>query len=561
MTGLRDLKTQTRLSLILIVIVLVGALVIAWSTVNTLALQARVHRIEQEAQELARSAEAQGTFLEQQLALKNLLLSGGDPWYQSLYRRYDRQLQDYLRQALIVADTIDKREDLNQIGAGLRSFTATVNTTAPELVPDELDASGMPASLEHHLTLVDAEAFRVQEHLKNTMLKRSLGLQALVADIDRQVQRTAIAGIVALVLFSALTIVALHVINQIAEPILHLTNAVVAFEANVYSSDLLAAYKRNQDELGELALALDAMAGSITESVQLKDRFLKSAQRFVPHQYLEFLQKDSIIDVRLGDHVSAEMAVMFSDVRGFTTMSENMTPQENFDFVNAYLQLVSPVIEKHHGFIVKFLGDGMMAIFPYGVDDAVRAGLEKQQRVTEFNVELAKRGLQAIEVGIGIHTGHMMVGMIGDEMRIQGDAFSDNVNLTARIEGLTKFYGASMIITEETLMRLERPVPYAMRHLGLAQVKGREMPISLYEILEGETNGNGHIKQNTKEQYERGLRYYMSARFIDAKAELEAVLQQNPEDRVAQLYLERATAMIGQAVPDAWQGIEVMTSK
>ena len=157
MAGLRNLRTQARMSLIVIFIVLVAALVTAWSTANILALQARVHRIEQEAQELARGAEAQGAFLDQQLALKNLLLSGGDPWYQSLYRQYDRQLQEYLRQALLVADTVDKREDLNQIGAGLRNFNTAVNTTTPELVWDEPEDDSLPASLEHHLTVVDAD--------------------------------------------------------------------------------------------------------------------------------------------------------------------------------------------------------------------------------------------------------------------------------------------------------------------------------------------------------------------------------------------------------------------
>lgn len=561
MAWFKNLKTQTRLYLTFVLITLTGAIVSAWSIVNALRLQAQVHEIAQEAQELARGAEAQSDFLGQQIAAKNLLLSGGSPWYQSLYLQYESDFDGYLRQGLINADTVDQRQDLNQISAAMESYIAAVESTTPDFLASQPDPAEVLTTAQDHLAFADPEAARLQDQLKNIMLKRILTLQTLTEETDRQVQVMAISGTVVLVAIAILAIAAALVTNQVAEPILHLTNAIVAFEAGVYDSDLLAPYARDQNELGELALALDAMAGSITESVQLKDRFLQSAQRFIPQQYLEFLQKDSIIDVRLGDHVSAEMAVMFSDVRGFTTVSEGMSAQENFDFVNRYLQLVTPVIEKHNGFIVKFLGDGMMAIFPYGVDDAVRAGIEKKQKVQAFNTELAKRGYPAIQVGIGIHTGHMMVGMIGDEMRIQGDAFSDNVNLTSRIEGLTKFYGVSMIISEETLMRLERPVPYRLRHLGLVQVVGRETPISLYEVFDGDVDGNAPLKQATKMDYERGLRHYMGGRFAEAQADFEAVLRQLPYDATTVLYLKRASAMIGRALPDGWCGVEVMTSK
>lgn len=273
------------------------------------------------------------------------------------------------------------------------------------------------------------------------------------------------------------------------------------------------------------------------------------------------MEKKNITDIKLGDHVSAEMAVMFSDIRSFTTMSESMSPQENFDFVNAYLKLVSPIIQKNDGFVVKFLGDGMMAIFPYGVDDAVKAGIEKQKHVEVFNAQRERQGQPPVYVGIGIHTGHMMVGMIGEEKRMQGDAFSDNVNLTSRVEGLTKYFGVSMIISEETLMRLEKPIPYKMRFLGRVQVKGRDRPIGLYDVFEGEPEKIVELKQRTRADYERGLKLYMAGKFAEAKACFESVLQVNPDDKTAALYLEHSTAMLGREAPEGWEGVEVMTSK
>ncbi|MEH2361532.1 adenylate/guanylate cyclase domain-containing protein [Nostoc sp.] len=102
-----------------------------------------------------------------------------------------------------------------------------------------------------------------------------------------------------------------------------------------------------------------------------------------------------------------------------------MTPQDNFNFVNAYLKRVSPEIRSHYGIIIKFLGDGMMAVFPEGADDAVLAGVAKQKRVHEYNEERLEKGYLPLQVGIGIHVGHMMLGMVGEENRMQGDAFSD----------------------------------------------------------------------------------------------------------------------------------------
>ncbi len=184
----------------------------------------------------------------------------------------------------------------------------------------------------------------------------------------------------------------------------------------------------------------------------------KAARRFVPHEYLSFLEKDSLVDIHLVDHVTDEMTVMFSDLRSFTTISEEMTPQQNFDFINAYLGRVSPMARENGGFIVKYLGDGIMAIFPGNADDGVQAGIDKLNQVNLYNVDRAKVGRLPVGVGIGVNTGHMMVGMVGEAGRMQGDAFSDDVNLTSRIEGLTKHYSVSFIITVAHQRALGRPL-------------------------------------------------------------------------------------------------------
>jgi class 3 adenylate cyclase/CHASE3 domain sensor protein len=552
-----NLKTQNKLLLAFGIIALVGAVTTGWSMVNVLRLQEKIGQVERETSDLVEVAKAEGYFLRRWIDSKNYLLTD-DAYFPGQYQRYDEQLDIYLRLAYLSANTTDKNEDLTILEQNLREYTTAVSSIETAYETGDADET---LTIQRSLDEADSKADAVQAQIEVMLIKRELTLQELVQQMHQQVRDTLFLGLGTLVLLTILVIGSASIANQITEPVMHLTNAVAALETNTYNPESLAKYVRRRDEMGKLTRAFAAMVESITTSARERELFLQAAERFVPDQYLDFLEKPSLIDVKLGDHVSAEMAVMFSDIRGFTTMSEEMSPQENFDFVNTYLQMVSPIIQRYDGFIVKFLGDGMMAIFPYAVDDAVRAGIEKQRQVEVFNAELRRKGLPPIQVGIGIHTGHMMVGMIGEEMRMQGDAFSDNVNLTSRLEGLTKFYGVSMIISEETLLRLQKPVRYQMRYLGKAQVKGREHPIALHEVYDGASEIVRLHREQTKADFERGLKLYTTGKFTEAIACFEAVLQRDPDDKTATLYLEHATAMLNQPLPEDWDGVEVMTSK
>ncbi|MBE7555085.1 MAG: response regulator [Anaerolineales bacterium] len=291
------------------------------------------------------------------------------------------------------------------------------------------------------------------------------------------------------------------------------------------------------------------------------ERLALSSARFVPREFLQVLQKKSIVEIELGNYISSEMTVMFSDIRSFTTLSEMMTPQENFDFVNAYFGYINPIIRENKGFVVKYLGDGMMAIFPERADDAVNAGIGQLKRVAQFNADRQARGYHPIEIGLGVHTGSLMVGIVGDAARMQGDALSDNVNLTSRLEGLTKFYGVSLIISDEVFRRLEDPSSYKLRFLGKVQTKGREAPISVFEVFDGDPAAICEVKQQTKSAFEEGLMLYLQKQFPEASVHFNSVLKHNSEDKVARLYLQRAAHCMVHGVPDDWTGVEVMQEK
>ncbi|NEP80001.1 MAG: response regulator [Okeania sp. SIO3B3] len=286
-----------------------------------------------------------------------------------------------------------------------------------------------------------------------------------------------------------------------------------------------------------------------------------SYSRFVPYEFMKFLKKDSIIDVELGNHVSKEMAVMFSDIRSFTALSETMTPQENFNFVNSYLGRVSPTIRDNYGFIVKYLGDGIMAVFPNGADDAVKASIAKIKGVIEYNIIRKNQGYKPISIGIGIHFGQMMVGMVGEQARMQGDAFSDNVNLAARLEGLTKFYGVSIIISEAVFHNLVDANQYQIRFLDRVQVKGRNHPIKIYEVMDAETEYLLNLKKQVQSNFAQGVLHYQQQEFIMAKEYFQKVLTVNPRDKVAEIYLERVNNFLLEGTPRNWQGITIWNEK
>jgi adenylate cyclase len=332
-----------------------------------------------------------------------------------------------------------------------------------------------------------------------------------------------------------------------------ITDAAFAVEQNSFEENHLDEVVERPDELGQLARVFTQMVKTVKLREAELERLKDSLARFFPEEYLRFLRKDSVIDVQLGDFVSKTMAVMFSDIRSFTTLSEHMTPRENFDFINTYLQLVSPEVRNHYGIIVKFLGDGMMAVFPDGADDAIAAGIAKHQRVWEYNEQRQTSGEGSIQIGIGIHVGHMMLGMVGERNRIQGDAFSDNVNLTSRLEGLTKVLGSALLVTGQTLEHLSNPELYQVRFLANTLVKGRAEPIAVYEVLNAESEAICTLKLQTLPQFEQGIAHYQNRAFAEAKTCFEQVLAVHPEDRVARLYHERIERLRLQGIPEDWQ--------
>ncbi|MEQ9233588.1 AAA family ATPase [Coleofasciculus sp. E2-BRE-01] len=295
---------------------------------------------------------------------------------------------------------------------------------------------------------------------------------------------------------------------------------------------------------------LKLLSGQAAISIQNSQLFTdirklnKAYERFVPNQFLQFLQKNSIVDVELGNQVQLEMSVLFSDIRGFTSLSEKMTPEDNFKFINSYLSRMEPAITEHQGFIDKYIGDAIMALFSGEADNAVKAGIAMLHRLTDYNEHRVKSGYKPIQNGIGINTGYLMLGTVGGQNRMDGTVISDAVNLASRIESLTKEYGVSLLISQHTFSRLQNPTNYDIRQVDRVKVKGKSEFVIVYEVFDADFPDIKDKKLATLQTYTEACSYYNLNAYKEAAQGFEECLRQNSSDRVAQIYLKRCQAKL-----------------
>ncbi|MBP9163908.1 MAG: guanylate cyclase, partial [Leptospiraceae bacterium] len=282
----------------------------------------------------------------------------------------------------------------------------------------------------------------------------------------------------------------------------------------------------------------------------------KAYTRFVPKEFLNFLSRKSIIDIKLGDQVQKEMTVLFSDIRAFTTLSEQMTPEENFNFINSYLKRMNPIIEYHNGFIDKYIGDAIMALFARSPEDAIRSAIQMQKAILAYNQDRIEKNYEIIKIGVGLHTGVLMLGVIGGEERMESTVISDAVNLASRLEGLTKVYGALILTSEATFLKANGPEKFKYRRLGKAKVKGKQEPVVIIDILDGQSDFWLDVYLETKSDFEKALTHYEAKEFTEAAILFESILDINLSDVAARFYLQKSLYYQTHGLPEDWDGSE-----
>jgi predicted ATPase/class 3 adenylate cyclase len=318
------------------------------------------------------------------------------------------------------------------------------------------------------------------------------------------------------------------------------------------------------DERVHIIKLLASQASISMENARIyneQEKLLKAQQRFVPIQFLKHLGHTDIAKVELGESVSMEMSVLFSDIRNFTPLVERLSPKAVIELLNQFYSQLGVPISGSGGFIDSYSGDGIMALFAVPAQKAVQAGILMSKSLEQFNKGLAAKAPSGLKVGIGINTGPLVLGTMGANDRMQCSVLGDTVNLASRVEQLTRVYDAQFLITGNTLHALEHPAAFSTRIVDCVAVKGKAIAVKLYEVLDAETDERRSLKEATRPLLSAAMEAYYARDFAHACLLFSEAMTIDPDDPVLSIFTARANRFIAEP-PDAdWQGFEKLYQK
>ncbi len=310
---------------------------------------------------------------------------------------------------------------------------------------------------------------------------------------------------------------------------------------------------------------------------------------FVPEQLLERIAPKGIESIQLGNVTEEELTILFCDIRGFTAIAESQEARETFEWLNAFFTKMNDCITSHGGFIDKYLGDAIMAVFdqPHShAINAIEAAVAMQESLQEFNASRQKYNLpDPVNIGTGIHTGIGMIGTLGSDRRMDSTVIGDVVNTASRLENLTKIYGCQIIVSESAIVHarefinsiipnskeslllkcnLEIETPESMiansgatatasdspsnnyyyRWIDRVIPRGKQQAIEIYEIWAA-SSPDSQAKQLTQSLFDKGVKGWQSQKFVAALGYFQQLIQQNPADTVVSFYIEKCQEKLG----------------
>lgn len=274
---------------------------------------------------------------------------------------------------------------------------------------------------------------------------------------------------------------------------------------------------------------------------------------FVPEQLLERIAPQGVESIQLGNVTEEELTILFCDIRGFTAIAESQEARETFEWLNAFFTKMNDCISSHGGFIDKYLGDAIMAVFDKPnshARDAIEASVAMQESLREFNADRHKYNLSSpVNIGTGIHTGIGMIGTLGSDRRMDSTVIGDVVNTASRLESLTKIYGCQIIVSESAIVHAREFVNatsnnYYYRWIDRVTPRGKQQAIEIYEIWTN-SSPDCEVKQLTQALFNKGIQGWQSARFVAALGYFQQLAAQNPVDTVVNLYIDRCQEKLG----------------
>jgi len=259
-------------------------------------------------------------------------------------------------------------------------------------------------------------------------------------------------------------------------------------------------------------------------------------EKYIPKQFLRFLGKTSILELELGNQVQKEVTTMFVDIHHSTQTSTTLSLEENFNYINSYLNVVSPIIRKFNGFVDKYLGDGILAVF-VKPENALECSVGIVKAVDNKNK--ATTNLPNLEVGISINTGEVIFGIVGEEERKSPTIISDTVNLASKMNDFNKYFGSKIIFSKRTLNSLKIDYPLSYRYVGTLAFEDDKEYVSLFEDLDHYERKRRDKMENDKTQFEQAVRFFNLGKCHQAKEIFQKILKNTRGDKVAYMYYNK----------------------
>jgi adenylate cyclase len=318
-----------------------------------------------------------------------------------------------------------------------------------------------------------------------------------------------------------------------------------------------------------------ASAGSKPVDAEIIQRFKDKAdqamdltntyRKFVPKQFVNHFAKYGPQSLELGYADEADLAILFCDIRGFTGLSERMSPQEVMNFLNSYFMRMNDPIHQNGGFIDKFIGDAIMALFdhPNGSSkekavDAIRSALDLRYALNVYNQHRSNSKYPPINIGIGIHFGPVVIGTVGSDDRMDTTVIGDSVNMACRLEALAPLYNTDIVVSAHILDVADAAKYFCFRILDWVRVKGRKAPIEIYELIDHQAKSVQQLKLANALLIQQGLTYRIKQQWPQAIAHFEQALRINPVDSLVIHHLEQCEILQKQPLPKNWDGALVL---
>lgn len=262
-------------------------------------------------------------------------------------------------------------------------------------------------------------------------------------------------------------------------------------------------------------------------------------QLFVPKKYLSRITRGGGMDsIRVGNAEEAVVTILFSDIRGFTSFAEEQNPHEVFLFLNTYFNEMSICIEQHEGFIDKYIGDAIMAVFDVSsVEAPILAAIQMRQALLKFNQK--RSHLPPIDIGVGLNTGKAMMGTVGSETRMDSTVIGDSVNLASRLEALTKVYSTPILISEFTYQKIIQKELFEIRLIDRVRVRGRNQTLDIFEVFNADAPEIREEKKAGMTQWEEALQLYFEQKWEAAYHAFSQYQKAFPRDETANVFIER----------------------